>query len=296
MDSEPVSCAILFADLADSTALYVRYGDAAAQRIVFQCLALMTHLTTQSEGIVVKTLGDAVMSRFASAKAAVEAACAMQRYLAEQSALREPHLALRIGLHFGPVLLESEDVFGDAVNVAAHVAEIARAEQILTTQATVEQLTSIDELNVRQFDVAQIRGHLERMELFEVLWDRRDVTTIIMRETLIARALAQSLQIVYQGAEYRLASRAPAFLMGRAPQCDLKVEANCVSRVHARIEYQRGKFVFIDNSTNGSFIRANEEREIYLRRETLPLSGGGEIGLGSPPAQDASHVVRYRLG
>ncbi|MDQ4146956.1 MAG: FHA domain-containing protein [Pseudomonadota bacterium] len=44
------------------------------------------------------------------------------------------------------------------------------------------------------------------------------------------------------------------------------VNNNLVSRVHARIEYRRAKFVLVDQSTNGTFIRAENRRKMYLRR------------------------------
>lgn len=58
------------------------------------------------------------------------------------------------------------------------------------------------------------------------------------------------------------------------------LNASLVSRVHARNEYHRGKFVLIDQRTNGTFFSPDNERQIYLRREQMPLVGAGRIGFG----------------
>ena len=72
-------------------------------------------------------------------------------------------------------------------------------------------------------------------------------------------------------------------LIGWGTDCNLVVKTSLVSRIHARGEYHRGKFVLIDQSTNRTFVRSDSEREIYLRREQMPLVGGGRAGLGQAP-------------
>jgi adenylate cyclase len=65
-----MECAVLFADVAGSTALYERLGDERAFSLVESCLATMATCTAEAQGRVVKTIGDAVLSVFGSASAA----------------------------------------------------------------------------------------------------------------------------------------------------------------------------------------------------------------------------------
>ena len=73
-----MDCAVLFADVAGSTALYEVLGDERAFALVGSCLATMSACTTEVHGRVVKTIGDAVMAVFKSADDAAAAAAEMQ--------------------------------------------------------------------------------------------------------------------------------------------------------------------------------------------------------------------------
>ena len=70
-------------------------------------------------------------------------------------------------------------------------------------------------------------------------------------------------------------------MFGRSKQCDLVVNTDHASRCHARIEYRRGKFILIDQSTNGTFVTLANGKEVYLKREEMILWGDGIISIGS---------------
>ncbi len=74
---------------------------------------------------------------------------------------------------------------------------------------------------------------------------------------------------------------------------DLLINSSFASRAHAVIEYHRGKFVLKDQSTNGTYIGDESGREIYLRREELPLTGRGIISLGTSIASNPDHLIEY---
>jgi len=66
-----------------------------------------------------------------------------------------------------------------------------------------------------------------------------------------------------------------------------------VSRVHARIEMRRTKFILVDQSTNGTFILPQGGQMVHLRRDEMPLEGEGLINLGKEATPDAPMVIRY---
>jgi pSer/pThr/pTyr-binding forkhead associated (FHA) protein len=68
--------------------------------------------------------------------------------------------------------------------------------------------------------------------------------------------------------------------MGRADDNDVVIKGNLISRIHARVEMRRGKFVLIDQSTNGTFIENSQGEETFIRRDSTELFGEGIIGLG----------------
>src|SRR6202451_3169275 len=109
-----IELAILFADVVGSTRLFELMGDLRARDMIAACIEVMREATEQHHGTVIKTIGDEVMSTFPSADDALNAAGQMQRQIAAHSELRvegQP-VSIRIGCHFGSVVLENRDVFG----------------------------------------------------------------------------------------------------------------------------------------------------------------------------------------
>jgi adenylate cyclase len=169
MPQQTASLAVLFADISGSTRLYETLGDLFAREKVAQCLSVLTRLIRQHGGTMLKTIGDEVMATFPSADAAVQAACAMQEALAEEAAARQTPLAIHVGLHFGLMVREANDVFGDAVNVAARMAALAKAGQILTTKQTAEVLAPVTRTSTRYIDRTTVKGKQGEIDIFEVI-------------------------------------------------------------------------------------------------------------------------------
>lgn len=68
--------------------------------------------------------------------------------------------------------------------------------------------------------------------------------------------------------------------LGRDVACDVPVGDRKASRTHATIECRRDKFVLVDHSSNGTYVRIADGSEVVLRREELMLRGHGRIALG----------------
>ena len=71
------------------------------------------------------------------------------------------------------------------------------------------------------------------------------------------------------------------------------LQGQLVSRLHARIEYTRNRFLITDQSTNGTFVVPKGQEQAFVRRDSLPLSGNGRIGLGSTPDPESSQTLRF---
>jgi len=283
--------AIMFADVVGSTQLYEKLGDHAALDCINQCISRMADITTAFNGSVINTIGDEIMSRFVSADDAVHAACRIHEAFNEPIENHSVMLSLRIGIHFGEIVRQADDVFGDVVNVASRVANIAIAKQIITTEELTNELSDELKSKTREFDHIEVKGKQEPIKLFEVLWENRDIT--MMRNTLSEHHPNQDLHLVYKNLERIVHHHSISFAIGRNPGSDLIVEAELVSRVHARCVYRRGKFILVDQSTNGTFVKSNDGQEIYLRREEFPLVGHGVIGLGESTNVDNGQLIRY---
>ncbi len=137
------SLTFLFTDLKGSTALYERVGDLVAFDLVRQHFRVLNEIVAAEAGAVVKTIGDAVMATFPTPDRALAAALRMREEMARFNAERQNEdLLLKIGIHEGPCLAvtlnNSQDYFGQTVNLAARVQSLASSRAILVTQPVVD--------------------------------------------------------------------------------------------------------------------------------------------------------------
>ncbi len=291
--------AIVFADVVGSMKLYEQLGDLRAREMVATCIDVMRTATDQNEGMVIKTMGDEVMSTFPTADDALNAASQMQRQIAAHPALKvdEHAVAIRIGCNFGPVVVENRDIFGSAVHTANRMTSQAKAGQIMTTAAMVERLSPDWRACVRQIDIATVKGRSSELALFEVLWQTEDITSMVPAIAMASRNGAKDkphrLRLRYQGQEVIVDERRNNISMGRAEENDLVVKGNLISRLHARIEISRNKFMLIDQSTNGTFVQGKDGDEAFVRRDSMQIRAEGLIGLGKAPDSNSSLVIRY---
>jgi len=137
------SLTFLFTDLKGSTALYERVGDLVAYDLVRQHFGVLNEIVAAGAGAVVKTMGDAVMATFPTPDRALAAALRMREEMARINAERgNEDLLLKIGIHEGPCLAvtlnNSQDYFGQTVNVAARVQGLASSRAIYVTKPVIE--------------------------------------------------------------------------------------------------------------------------------------------------------------
>ncbi len=166
---------VMFADISDSSQLYEALGDGAARHKIAGCLATLMAIIKRHNGRVIKTMGDEVMGVFSTVEEGVAAACEMHTSL-ERERLKQKgsHLSIHVGMHYGPVLLDGSDVFGDTVNMAKRLAEIARVGQIITTQSVVGKLSERLRASTRRLDCVPVKGKKDLIEIFEVIWQAQD--------------------------------------------------------------------------------------------------------------------------
>src|SRR5688572_8490188 len=137
------SLTFLFTDLKGSTELYERVGDLVAFDLVRAHFRVLTEVVASEAGAVVKTIGDAVMATFPTPDRALAAALRMRsamRTLNEERGRED--LLLKIGIHERPCLAvtlnDRQDYFGQTVNIASRVQDLADAQAILATGQVVE--------------------------------------------------------------------------------------------------------------------------------------------------------------
>ena len=295
--AKDLEVAILFADVVGSTQLYDKFGDTKASETVAQCLEVMKDATHQYNGTVIKTIGDEVMSTFATVDEAMGAAIMMQSRISSENKQddRIP-VSIRIGCHFGPVVQEQNDIFGAAVHTANRMTSQAKARQIVISGGTVEKMSPELKKQSRQIDVATVRGKIDEVALYELLWNPEEATSMLPTiEWENHDRKISKLELSFRDQTIQVSDRRKNVLMGRAEDNDLVIKGNLISRIHAKVEMRRGKFVLVDQSTNGTFVQNVLGEETFVRRDSTVISGEGTIGLGRAEDPGTALAIHFKI-
>jgi class 3 adenylate cyclase len=137
--------ALIFTDLRGSTAMYAAKGDPQAFDLVRRHFEILGRETELNRGVIVKTIGDAIMASFQrevdAARAAVAFHHALENFNRQNRLEGEDALMLKVGLHAGPsicvTLNNSLDYFGTTVNMAARVAALSQGRDLVISQETL---------------------------------------------------------------------------------------------------------------------------------------------------------------
>ena len=181
---------VLFTDVEKSTDLRTSRGDDAAHALLQTQAELVRRQVREHGGHEVKSMGDGFMIAFASARAAVDCAVAIQRHLNDnnRSQAAEDHVRVRAGLHTGEVVNQDGDLFGEAVNAAARIMAKATGGQILISETVRGVLGHGRDSELLDRGRFRMKGFPERWKLYEVLWRSKDepasdVTPVLAERT-----------------------------------------------------------------------------------------------------------------
>jgi class 3 adenylate cyclase len=171
--------ALLFSDLTGSTALYTKVGDAAAFRLVDDHFDVMRAIVAKHDGVLIKTMGDAVMAAFvddlACASAAIEGLAKFETFRETQA--HGGHVGIKLGMFAGACYVVTAngalDYFGQTVNVASRVQHLAGSGEIVLPSETYAALATRSPAEhallelVERFE-ARVKGVEEPLSLVRV--------------------------------------------------------------------------------------------------------------------------------
>lgn len=219
------SCVVLFLDLENSTSLAERYGDAFSKDMQAQ-MQLLEDQVLINLGTPIKLLGDGLMCAFglwpveAKDYQAVDQALRFAWQAVKQFRQLEgyPPLRIRVGLHWGPVVVAERselDLFGDTVNTAARLEDANKhfGTQILVSSEIRERTRLAPCL--REVDTIRVQGKDEAVNVYT--WDETFVET---RSDAHRATYAKALEI-YRSGNFKDAM--PLLEQGAAQQDNLSV-------------------------------------------------------------------------
>jgi adenylate cyclase len=297
MHAQTKKLAILFADISGSTALYEKLGDQLARQLIARCLTILNSPLLAHKGTLIKTIGDEILCTFPTSELALIAACEMQRTIKTDNQISEHPMYIRIGFNYGDVLCEDGDIYGDAVNVAARVAAITRANQIMTTPAVIDPLPLSLHDMVRKIQRVDMKGKQEQIDIYQVMWELEDMgsTRIGMSAYRKPQINGNVLMLKYRDQPFKIDGANKKLLLGRDDACQIAVKSDFASRQHANIEFKSGHFILSDHSSNGTYIRSSDGHLTRLNREETILQGKGSISLGQPYSDNPADLIEFSI-
>lgn len=291
---------VVFADLVGSTSLFERLGDEAASRFVTQLVSMLSEIFGQHQGRVVKVLGDGLFVVFQHEGAALAACIQVQNHLLEKQIRPGDSGApveLQIGIDSGEVVEIEGDCFGDTVNSAARLADLAGASQILTTDNVWKAIFPVQRAALRSMGPMYLRGKTESSHVYRVEWQagRDGEATMIGRSTIPPRR-EESLELSHRDKRLQLKAKGDRISLGRATDAALHVNDPRVSRLHATLEWRGGQFVLMDASSFGTWVYlGNQNEAVVLRRTECTLVGSGQIVLGCAREDEDAPSITFSV-
>ncbi len=295
---------IAFVDLTGSVSVFETLGNDRAAKAVTKLTQWIGSMGIEHGGNVVKMLGDGVLLTFTNNRMAVECMSTIQQEHSRRVAKwpNRLRLMMQIGMARGQVVLVDGDCFGDAVNVASRLSDLAGPEQILVNETVIKKLSKGQPVRSRSLGPIRIKGRAEPAEVFRIEWQAEMLSEFLTLPGDLQN-LQKSTESVYGGIELQWLDAGRTFNLidlplkiGRVPEADFVVNDPRVSRLHASIDIRSGHYLLEDTSSYGTWVRfVGAENAIALRRQECLLHGDGEFSMGAPFTDISAPTVSFRL-
>ncbi len=161
---------LMFTDIRGSTALYDKLGDAAAYKIVREHFDILFYYVEKNGGVLIKTIGDAIMASFIKPLDAVLTGWEIQESFSEinKNMQMGQLVQLKIGIHGGPALMvnlnDRIDYFGQTVNMAARIQGLAKGDEMYFSEYCRQDPEVIEFLKPRIKNLAKADVSLKGIE------------------------------------------------------------------------------------------------------------------------------------
>ena len=162
--------AIMFTDMVGYSALAQR-DDKVALELLEEHRRLLREIFPRFHGTEIKTIGDAFLVEFGSALEAAQCAIEIQRALAKRNTdvTSDRRIQLKIGIHIGDVVHREGDVYGDGVNIASRIEQLAGAGGICVSMDVERQIRNALEARFEKFGSTELKNIKLPMDLFRIV-------------------------------------------------------------------------------------------------------------------------------
>jgi len=177
-DASMHDVAVLFTDVVGSTTYFKTHGDRKGREMLRTHHKIAISIVEEYGGSLIKEVGDSVMVYFPDAPNALKASIKMQHtfnvYNKDTDSKNEIHI--RIGIHFGKVIVEEKDIYGDVVNVAAKLTNLANGDQIFISSEVYELTKDLPSVNFELINFWKMKNVPTGLTPYKVIWDKAPVS------------------------------------------------------------------------------------------------------------------------
>lgn len=294
MVSKTLSAAVLLADISGSTALYEEVGDAEAMRAISDELERLRKTVRNHGGVYIREKGDDVLAYFDDP---AHAFSAMQAIVAGGTS----RLSVHAGLHFGPILLADDDIFGETVNLTARLAALANSGEALLSRSMADRLSNIEAM-LLPIGGVWLKGIQAPLDVYSFTCDDTAMRTAMfppdadLANPASAPTVGSDVVLILSiGDRVWRCRESGSLIIGRSEDCDLVLPRSWISRRHAVVTVRGGKASVEDRSSSGTYVATGSDREILLRRETIILTGYGTLSPALPSAQTEADPIDFEV-
>jgi hypothetical protein len=276
-----------------------------------QIKSLVTNTVNEQKGVVTHTVGDSILSSFADAESALNAALGIQRRIQKaQNPATGTIVKVRMGLAYGPVRVLAGKVSGDSVTAAGILLEKAQPNEILADQAMRDAIGSARDI---RFEASGVIDGITAYRVVSLVAAPRPISEAATVPGFLAsvpKATAPlpepaeksapkvaAVLVKFAGAERRFGPAEGEILMGRGKDVHITVPEIHVSRKHAKIVWEQGGLPYLVNlSQNGTCVRFASTGREHTVMEKLALLEDGDLALCSRFSQASpGEIIGFRL-
>ncbi len=285
---------ILVAKVIGRSKLCSLLGDDAARCAMRALILDLIGVARNANGESIRNTDDKLVCAFVAADDAVVAAARMHQFMGSRPELmwNEHHsLGLDIRIGTGTVLREGNWLSGETVNWAMNLNTMTKPYHTLVSDTTVQYLSRIHKNQTRLVGQRPAAGHSGMQSVFEYIGYEEDIT--LAMECQPASKKPELLDVIHGPMIVTLGAAHPVIAIGRSAENDLVLKYPRVSRKHARIENRQGKFVLVDTSSNGTFVKIGELDAICIKHDEIPLIGWGIICPGREASSSSPGAIHF---
>ena len=244
-------------------------------------------------GSLIKRSAGGLMAFFKDNLDALQSAIEMQHRVQNLPPSSGVSLAVRVGLCTGHETKEERYFPSEGANPAIRLSSVTNPGHILLSIPKRAKVFDWLQLYLDGVPDFALNCGKRRLGVFNVGWQQRNPVELRVALSQLGRTAGQ-LFLHFKGRVITLDETRPIISIGRMPNCDMVMQNARCSRIHGTIERRLGRFVFVDRSSNGTFIQFEGQPDVFVHHKELALFGSGYISFGAPVGAPGVDQVQFQ--